>query len=106
MKKKESEARQAMRKRAQEQEAALVTKLNEEKNLEESRKNEANRAKATQDRLKEQITAEQTRTDEANDKLHAAQTQLDDLKTNMATVAQNTIKSNAALAANANSAAG
>jgi len=133
LKKKEDADRQAMRKRAQEQEAALVQKLNGERNaalaaqaeankntlanvqaqaeqrlqnFEESRKNEANRAKATQDRLKEQITAEQARTDQANDKLHAAQTQLDDLKTNMATVAQNTMKSNAALAANANSAAG
>jgi len=135
MKKKESEARQAMRKRAQEQEAALVTKLNEErnlalatqakanentlanvqsqaeqrlKNLEESRKNEANRAKATQDRLKEQITAEQTRTDEANNKLRAAQTQLQDLKDSMAAAAASAMKSNAALTenANANSVAG
>merc|ERR1719354_975030 len=94
LKKDEAEKRQEMSKRVHDREAALVSKLNEErnaalaaarqasqntlanvqaqaeqrlKNLEESRTNEANRAKATQDRLKEQIAAEQARTDEGND---------------------------------------
>lgn len=124
LKKKQSDQRAAGRQQEQEKEKEMVGKLNAEKaaalkqqsemnqrtvenvqtqadqrlaNAEQTKENEKQRNKATQDRLKEQIKQEQGRTDEANKKLRSAQTQLDDLKNNMATVTAQTVAKSSSL---------
>jgi len=113
LKKRQSDRRKKDREASSKKEAALIAKLNKEKtdalkaaadasqrtlenanaqaeqriqNIRESQQNERDRNKATVARLKEQIKQEQDRTDSANKQLRSVQTQLDDLKTNMATI--------------------